>query len=163
MQSVIEVQCPFCKVRGQIVTPPIGSIIVGPCPQCGEIVLLFCGVVLPLDKEIILNGEVEDKKQHLNETIMELVTRRIDELVENAHDQETAEQEELTYEEDEDVTRAADCGDAEALVAQGGADELYEVEPVSDPITDEEVRDFVNIDLHLIDRKAYFDKVFGKA
>lgn len=176
MQPVIEVQCPFCKARGQIVTPPVGSIIVGPCPRCSELVLLFCGAVLPLEKDVILHGTSDEKKTHLIETIMDLVENRIDELVDNAE------------------TNANDGdGEGEGIMEEPG--EFDEAEPVeaeeqaeeplpepreflprlplrrpstlsgtpSSEISDEEVRDFLDIDLHLIDRKEHFDKVFGRS
>lgn len=167
MQPVIEVQCPFCKARGQIVTPPLGAIIVGPCPRCSELVLLFCGAVLPLDKEIILRATAEDKKTHLTETIMEMVVNRIDELVDNAeagnldeHEVEVeATAETPTVDAASTGKSAADAGSAEGIVevmvpsvAQDGPTEA---------ITDEEVRDFLDIDLHLVDRKVHFDRVFG--
>ena len=175
MQPVIEVQCPFCKVRGQIVTPPVGSIIVGPCPQCAEIVLLFCGVVLPLNKDAILHGTVDEKKTHLTETIMELVTQRITELVENAQDSgDEALVEEIDYsaeELDENALQADEAVapvEADAAAAAGKVAEPVGVKPsctaecAVSPISDDEVHDFVNIDLHLIDRKEYFERVFGK-
>ena len=81
MFPVIEVQCPYCKATGQIMTPPLGSIIVGPCPRCNEMVLLFDGTVLPLDKDIISEGTAEEKKQHLLETIVDMAAGRVDELI----------------------------------------------------------------------------------
>ena len=65
MLSLIEVQCPHCGARGQIMMPPVGAIIIGPCPQCNELVVVFCGHVLPLEKEIMETGEVEERREHL--------------------------------------------------------------------------------------------------
>lgn len=146
MFPVIEVQCPFCKATGQIMAPPPGSIIVGPCPRCNEMVLLFNGAVMPLDKDIIAEGSVDEKKQHLLETIVDMVAVKIDELVES----------------DE-----AGSEPKRGKAKKSTAPRSKKIAPsVSDkkatPISREEVRDFVNIDLNLIDSKAYFDKVFKK-
>jgi hypothetical protein len=146
MMPVIEVQCPFCKATGQIMTPPLGSIIVGPCPRCNETVLLFDGTVMALDKDIIKSGTPEEKKQHLLETIIDMVAEKVEDLVDtedlggssrhSIHD-------DAQYSDDSNVTPS--IRDAEAP-----------------QISREDVRDFVNIDLHLIDSKNYFDKVFRK-
>lgn len=157
MQPVIEVQCPFCKARGQIVTPPLGAIIVGPCPRCQELVLLFGGAVLPLDKETILQGTATEKKTHLTETIMEMVVNRIDELVDSAEDQPAAADGDIeAVDEDEPVLSTA-AEEPPVPVHQPS----YAVEQPSSAITEQEVRDFLAIDLHLIDDKKHFDRIFG--
>ncbi|GAB4344601.1 MAG: hypothetical protein Kow0099_24150 [Candidatus Abyssubacteria bacterium] len=144
MFPIIEVECPFCKATGQIVAPPLGSIIVGPCPRCSEMVLLFNGSVMPLDKDIINGGTADEKKQHLLETIVELVADRVDELVESG-----------------------DVGSDSVKQPGKKGKPLRRVKPsVSNrkapPISRDDVRDFINIDLHLIDTRDYFEKVFGK-
>ena len=179
MQPVIEVQCPFCKARGQIVTPPLGAIIVGPCPRCNELVLLFCGAVLPLDKDIILQATPDEKKSHLTDTIMELVVNRIEELVDNAEgstdeplietDDVIAEAVELAEEavaEAEDAVAEAGAASVPAVTAEAPTESARVPSVATDgpvtAITDQEVQDFLNIDLHLIDRKQHFDRVFGE-
>lgn len=146
MFPVIEVQCPFCKTTGQIMAPPLGSIIVGPCPRCNEMVLLFDGTVMPLDKDIITEGSPEEKKQHLLETIVDVVANKVDELIEN--------------------------GEIETEPKQKGRKKVSSIkkrkvnpsvtDKTAPPISREDVNDFINIDLHLIDSKDYFDKVFKK-
>ena len=183
MQPVIEVQCPFCKARGQIVTPPVGAIIVGPCPRCSELVLLFCGAVLPLDKEIILHATPDEKKTHLTDTIMGLVVNRIDELVDNA--ESDMDEVELVDNAESDVDEARSEAESVADPAESSSAALAESAEAAAPaldfgplptkvmapsfaddrpttvITDSEVEDFLHIDLHLIDRKEHFERVFG--
>lgn len=146
MFPVIEVQCPFCKTTGQIMAPPLGSIVVGPCPRCSEMVLLFDGTVMPLDKEIINEGTAEEKKHHLLETIVEMVAVKVDEIIERGGI------------ESQPKLRGR---------RKSGSSRQKRVFPsVSNrdaaPISRDEVRDFINIDLHLIDSKDYFDKMFKK-
>ncbi len=146
MFPVIEVQCPFCKTTGQIMAPPLGSIVVGPCPRCSEMVLLYDGTVMPLDKEIITEGTAEEKKHHLLEAIVEMVAVKVDELIESGGI------------ETEPQFRGR---------RKGNSSKRKRISPSvtnrnADPISREEIQDFINIDLHLIDSKDYFDKMFKK-
>ena len=146
MLPVIEVQCPFCNASGQIMAPPLGSVVVGPCPRCGEIVLLYDGTVLPLEKDIIIDGTDEEKKQHLLETILEMVASKVDEVIENNELGAESKQQSHT---------------------KKGSGGTKKIKPSvrnkkAPPIGREDVRDFVDIDLHLLDSKHYFDKVFKK-
>jgi len=146
MFPVIEVQCPFCKTTGQIMAPPMGSIVVGPCPRCSEMVLLYDGTVMPLDKEIINEGTAEEKKHHLLETIVEMVAVKVDELVERG---------EIEAEPKLRGRRKASSSRQKRIFPSVTNRDAT-------PISREEVRDFINIDLHLIDSKDYFDKIFRK-
>lgn len=145
MFPVIEVECPYCKATGQIMTPPLGSIIIGPCPRCNEMVLLFDGTVMPLDRDIIAEGTPEEKKQHLLEAIVDMAAGKIDELIDSgelgtrsANDQNTGRP---TTKDTKQIRPSIQNTDAPSISRQ-------------------DVRDFINIDLHLIDSKDYFDKVF---
>jgi len=143
MFPVIEVQCPYCKATGQIMTPPLGSIIVGPCPRCNEMVLLFDGAVMQLDKDIIAEGAPEEKKQHLLETILDMAAGKIDELLENG-----------------ELGAEPTNGDSEPKKRPGRRRRPSIRNKSAPSISRDDIRDFVNIDLHLIDSKGYFDKVF---
>ena len=148
MFPVIEVQCPYCKATGQIMTPPLGSIIVGPCPRCNEMVLLFDGSVIPLEKDIVTGGTAEEKKQHLLEAIVDVTAAKIDELIDSG-----------------ELGRGSkDTKSQTPSKETPGASPKKILPSVRDAeasfISQQEVHDFVNIDLHLIDSKDYFDKVF---
>ena len=146
MFPVIEVECPYCKATGQIMTPPLGSIIVGPCPRCNEMVLLFDGTVMPLDRDIIAEGTAEEKKQHLLEAIVDMAAGKIDELIDSG----------------EIGARSAANQSADQPTASHPEHVAPSVQNADAPyISRQDVRDFKNIDLHLIDSKDYFDKVFA--
>jgi hypothetical protein len=146
MFPLIEVQCPFCKATGQIMAPPMGSIVVGPCPQCDEIVLLYDGTVMPLDKDIISEGTREEKKQHLLETIIDMVAEKVDGVIEGGDIRPKSARE--PGKKKKDVKTAS--------IKPSVRDKK------APPISREDIRDFVNIDLHLIDSKGHFDKMFKK-
>jgi hypothetical protein len=145
MFPVIEVQCPYCKATGQIMTPPLGSIIIGPCPRCNEMVLLFDGSVIPLDKDIVTSGTPEEKKQHLLEAIVDVTATKIDELIDSgdlgSRPKTPMPGREMTESRPKEVMPSVRNEEAPYISRQ-------------------EVSDFVNIDLHLIDSKDYFDKAF---
>ncbi|MBI4831211.1 MAG: hypothetical protein HY801_06585 [Candidatus Lindowbacteria bacterium] len=146
MFPIIEVECPFCKATGQIMAPPLGSIVVGPCPRCGEMVLLYNGTVMPLDKNIMTDGTIEEKKQHLLETIVDMVAVKVDEVVENDDMKPEPKQKQ--------AKKGKTIG--KKRVSPSVSDRT------APPISREDIRDFVSIDLHLIDSRSYFEKVFGK-
>lgn len=130
--------------------PPVGAIIIGPCPQCSELVTVFCGQVLPLEKAVMESGSVEERREHLLETLNDFLRDRIERLI---TDEESAEG-------NEDETAEFEAADAE----------LAEPEPEQKakaalsgpgPITQNEFDQFMDVDLKLLDNKNYFDSVFG--
>jgi len=114
MLSIVEVKCPHCGAEGRIMLPPMGSIILGPCPECSEMVVVFCGRVLPLDKEIVTEGSIEQRKAHLLQVLTQFLRERIDLLVKDSDpntltgdDLGTGEVDELMAEaQAEDIERA---------------------------------------------------------
>ena len=146
MFPLIEVQCPFCKTTGQIMAPPLGSIVVGPCPRCDEMVLLYDGIVMPLEKDIINEGTGEEKKQHLLETIVDMVAEKVDGVIEGG---------------DIGPNPAREPGKKKKGVKTASIRPSVR-DKNAPPISPEDIHDFVNIDLHLIDSKGHFDKVFKR-
>ena len=142
MLSLIEVQCPHCGARGQIMIPPVGSIIIGPCPQCEELVVVFCGHVLPLDKQLMESGTVDDRRDHLLTALTGFLHERVHRLLLGE-----------TLAEGE-------------LVEEGFIGPIDDpTEPSSEsaeqsPITETEMERFTDVDLKLLDNTAYFRSVF---
>ena len=137
MVSLISVQCPHCGAQGQILLPPVGSIIIGPCPECKELVAVFCGQVLPLNKELMENADLDEKRTHLLEVLTNFLRERVGKLM--ADDGAIAE----SYEE-----------------FDGPPLDFEESEKPADEISQTEVDEFLDVDLKLLDNKAYFKSVF---
>ena len=154
MLSLIEVKCPHCGAQGQIMLPPLGAIIVGPCPECQGMVVVFCGRVMPLDSEIMAAGSTEEKQDHLIEVLGTFLQERIKRLFNPANAPEAspsapngALQEDLgEHEEDSSMP-------APGAISLTGADQ-------PDMISDEEFSRFITTDLKLIDNPKYFKAVF---
>ncbi len=160
MLSLIEVQCPHCGARGQIMMPPVGAIIIGPCPQCSELVVVFCGHVLPLDKQIMESGGLEERREHLLSVLMEFLQDRIGKLM--SEEAEAAENEASDSDESpvpaETEESAVPSGSAPASLT----DESKHAGALT-PISQSEMERFASIDLKLLDNKAYFKSVFEKS
>ena len=135
MLSLIKVECPHCGARGQIMVPPVGALIIGPCPQCNELVVVFCGNVLALDKETMENGTTDDRRDHLMEVLTDFL---------------------------EDHVAALFYDDVELI--EGHSEETggeLKLEGQTSPISQDELERFRDIDLKLLDNQAYFKSVFG--
>lgn len=80
MLSFVDVRCPHCGAQGKIVLPPLGTMLIGPCPACRGMLALFNGSVLPLDSKIILDGTTEEKKKHIIEVFSSFIEDKIDDF-----------------------------------------------------------------------------------
>jgi len=125
MLSLIEVVCPHCGAHGQIVLPPVGTIIVGPCPECQGLVVVFCGHILPLDKSIMLDGTVQQKRDHLLAIFTEFLKDRIAQMI------------------PDDTESMGNHSAPQVNVHDGG------------PISDEEMETFRNLGLRGLDDPGY--------
>lgn len=148
MLSMVEVKCPHCNVRGQIMLPPLGAIIVGPCPNCDELVVVFCGRVLPLNKETMVNGSSTEKHEHLKSVLVDFMDDRIRKVVDQLTPEVTEGLHDYTPEND-DYTPNMDEQPATTTII----DE-------SKAISDNELDKFLRFDLPRIDNKDYFRAVF---
>lgn len=142
MLSLLEVKCPHCQMRGQISVPPMGALVFGPCPQCGELLLVFCGRVLQMDKDIMMNGSDDEKHGHLMDVLTEFLDGRVRQMLDNSPD--------LSEEIRKQVGGIADAGLPSAFQPETCAD-----------IGQHEVDQFVNVDLKLLDNNDYFRSIFG--
>jgi hypothetical protein len=148
MLSMVEVKCPHCSVRGQIMLPPLGAIIVGPCPNCDELVVVFCGRVLPLNKETMVNGTPDQKHEHLKSVLVDFMDDRIRKVVDQLTPEVTEGLHDYTPETDDYVPSTEELPAPTAI-----ADE-------SKAISENELDKFLQFDLPRIDNKDYFRAIF---
>jgi hypothetical protein len=162
MISLIKVKCPHCSAEGQIMAPPPGAIIIGPCPECQELVVVFCGRVLPLDREVMLKGNRDQRKEHLYDVLKGFLHERVNRLFENGDDipfddsrEEAAGTPDFGYLDGmTDVEGLS--GEEEGLLPQPAQHALN----AETSISDEELQAFLAVDLKLIDNRDYFKAVF---
>ena len=129
--------------------PPVGAIIIGPCPQCKEMVVVFCGQVLALDKDVMENGSADERKEHLLSVLTEFLDDRIGKMMEAAPTEEGA------MSEDFDVPSDQAGGESES---ESPEERKVQQQVV---ISQSEFDRFLEVDLNLLDNKAYFKSVFG--
>lgn len=154
MLSLIEVTCPHCAAQGQIMLPPLGAIIIGPCPECHGMVAVFCGKVLALDKEIMTGGLTSEKRGHLNAVLGTFLQDRIEHLFSDEDVEEI-----VTFDhENEDDDESEQRQGRPAETALGRIDVYGNTQAA--PITSEEVESFKNVDLRLLDNPDYFKAIF---
>lgn len=138
MLSLIPVKCPHCGAQGQIMIPPMGAIIIGPCPQCSELVVIFCGHVLPLTRTEMESPEVDDRRKHLFGVLSEFLEDRVYKM----------------------LTEDVDFHD-ESLEGSEYTEDVSSDLEAQNPIAQSELERFTDVDLKLLDNKAYFKTVFG--
>ncbi len=170
MISFITVQCPHCGVSGQILMPPAGSVIVGPCPRCGMPVVLFHGWVLPLQKEVMASADTEQIRQHVKEVLRRFIEERVDHLFDHVatkgpEGESPADDKAVPHERPPRGARqeTGSASDANAVphlrafrfnVRAGNKRE-------AGAITDQEFRHFVQEELERLDDSGYFRSIFG--
>ena len=150
MISLIQIRCPHCGAKGKMMLPPTGLILIGPCPQCHELVAIFCGQALPLDTEIMKSGSTEEKEAHLLVVLTEFIESQIGEMVHQSFGAEENTDENL------DPPSVHSGTDADA---DWTAEEHEQAGDMS--ISAEEVLYFRDTELNLLDNPDYFRAIFG--
>jgi hypothetical protein len=138
--------------------PQLGAIIVGPCPQCSEMVMVFCGRTLALDRTLLTNATTEEKRQHVLTALTGFLSERVDELVDQINETETI----MSH---EGLGRQAPVSPLDDLVDEDVEEEAmalldYDAE-TGEVISENELCQFRQIDLKLLDNREYFDSIFG--
>ena len=140
MINIIKVQCPHCGVEGQLMLPDTDILIVGPCPECNNTVVIFAGKALPLDTELMSHATKEDAYTHISDVLTKFVGERLDQLFGMVEANETS--------------HTAPESDAAEKTE-------YQRTRKDAAISSKEVHEFVEEQLPLIDNIKYFKAIFG--
>lgn len=161
MISFITVTCPHCGISGQIVMPPAGSVIVGPCPRCSQPVVLFHGWVLPLEKGVMESGKVGDIRQHVKEVLSKFITERVDRLFDHMETERRREAD--TRGDRTEVRKQAETEPFRRFIASQLRHRMSREsqKQKAGKITDQEFQQFVEEELNKIDDNEYFRSIFG--
>jgi hypothetical protein len=137
--------CPHCGTPRIITSKvPKDVVVVMPCPNCRELVVLFRNKAIALSRKIMEQGSFEERKDHIAEIITEFFEPGMLglPLSENG----------AGFELDDSAESEADdfneLFDADSTTAKG-------------PISEKELDEFVRLDLNRIDEPNYFKKYFG--
>jgi len=145
---MMEVECPHCFAKGQMQAPPPGAVIIGPCPRCSGMVVIFCGRALALDKDTMIDGTNEDKQEHLMAVLGEFLEERVQQIVGM-----------ISSVSDEDLQQMID----QEVVDESSMPEMDDAEdtPERSQISDEEMSKFLDFELPGIDDPATFRQNFS--
>lgn len=158
MLSFLNMKCRGCESVYTLSIEELSVAVLFKCFECGQYNIYIAGHVLELDQDIMNEGSDEERTSHIAEIVEEFAS----EFAKNA----------LTK-----VDRLVNVN-VEIDLSKAGHPKkkrkkkngLSKHEPSMQPsvkhanapvISSEEVRDFVKIDLNLIDKKRFFDKFFG--
>ena len=175
MLSFLKVKCPHCGAEGHLVAPPAGAIVVGECPKCAEMVVLFGGEVLALEKARMTPGS-EEARRHL----MDVIARRLwGRIKQDFSEKAAGESPEVSSPPGNaphfmsDVPPSPEPG-AHAPRPERPRPEAPRMEkrrPASEggggrfkgrgPITREEMEHYARVELDLLDDKEFFKSTFG--
>ena len=133
----MDIECPGCGEQKTIDLPSKSSAALAVCLSCGEIIVIYKECVVSLDRHILANGSVEEKRRHVAAMILEFVR----------HENETKDSVELD-------TGSLELPCLEQIERQEAVDDL----PL---ISSKEADDFCRIDLNLIDQEVHFNRIFG--
>ncbi len=147
MLSFVDVRCPHCGAQGKIVLPPLGTVLVGPCPQCKGMVVLFNGTTLPLDSKIILEGTIEEKKKHISEVFSAFIEERVEEFFNPQREKNSS----------SELDNPVDSFKSEHRVEEYSRHRIKK----NRPITRDEVRKFKESEIDLLDNPDIFRKYFN--
>ncbi|HOF41034.1 MAG TPA: hypothetical protein PLD73_13250 [Candidatus Hydrogenedentes bacterium] len=124
--------------------------MIGPCPQCRELVAVFCGHALPLDSEVMKSGSAEEKGAHLLVVLTEFIESQIGEMVQQS------------FQAEDGADESLDPPSIHSGVEADAAWAVEEQEQLSNPaISAEEVSYFCETELNLLDNSDYFHAIFG--
>ena len=150
MINIIKIKCPHCGVEGQLVLPESDALIIGPCPECNNTVVIFAGKALALDKEFLTRATKEEAYNHLYGVLEGLVREKLDKVFNSAFPaapldspQEDADAlEDETRDESPDISTLSNASDTSAISAG-------------------ELHAFIQEELPLLDNRDYFKAIFG--
>jgi len=160
MLSFINMKCSACESVYTLLIEQLNIVLLFKCYECGQHNVYVAGNILELDQQIMTEGTDAQKRKHIVNTVQcfagkfaENVFGHIDRMVNVNVDIEMVESRRRRRKRmTEKPQPAKEIASARPVpsIKQMDAPE----------ISADEVKDFVKIDLNLIDKKHYFDKFF---
>jgi hypothetical protein len=138
-----RILCPHCQNRKLPTSRvPKDVVVVMPCPECSELVVLFRSKALALDRRILQSGSHEERKMHIAGIIAEFLEPGLMKFA---------------FQEPSLATEFGDDDDDDDAISLSDTD----VEDDTVPISEDDVKDFARIHLRRIDDGDYFRRHLG--
>lgn len=161
MLSFINMKCPACESVYTLSIEELNIIVLFKCFECGQHNLYVAGHILELDQEIMATGTEEEKRSHIVETVQFFACEFAGNVLSNV-DRVVNVNVEIALQGEGRGKRKRISRKSERRKKVSAPQLLPSVKRADAPeISLEEVRDFVKIDLNLIDKECYFNKFFG--
>ena len=162
MQSSLNIRCSACDSMYTLSSEELNVLALFKCYSCGEYNAYISGHVLPLDKNIMEKGTEPERRQHVIEILQLWACEFAGNVLGNV-------EKVIDINVNAGLRISDACEFAPLDEEDKNADKppLYQLHPTilwedAPEITRDEVRDFINIDLNLIDSEQYFNKFFGR-
>ncbi|GAB4345584.1 MAG: hypothetical protein Kow0099_25960 [Candidatus Abyssubacteria bacterium] len=157
MLSFMNMKCPTCESVYTLSIEELSVAVLFKCFECGQHNLYIAGHVLSLDPEIMTDGTEDEKIDH----IVDKVETFGSEFAEDAFSKV-----ERMVNVNVEVEMEKDGHPKKKRKKKKAGRRERTLQPSvrranAPAISPEEIRDFLNIDLNLIDKKWFFDKHFG--
>jgi len=160
MLSFINMKCAACESVYTLSIEQLNIVLLFKCYECGQHNVYVAGNILELDQEIMTQGTDAEKRKHIVRTVQEFACEFSENVFANI-DRMINVNVEIEMKETRRRRRKKMKEKSESAKEITGHKPAPSVLQVDAPeITTDEVKDFVKIDLNLIDKKHYFDKFF---
>jgi hypothetical protein len=138
-----ELICPHCQSKefGDVDKVPKGVVAVMSCPDCAELVVRFRNRAIALNRELLNNGSKDERAAHLADVISDFIEDGFPNF-------EMLQSPQFSQEDNENDS-----------VESQPIDERHEVQDLQ-PISDDELKQFIDFDLNGLDNVDYFRKNF---
>ena len=157
----LHVKCPLCESMYTLSIKELNVIVLFRCNECDQHNMYVCGQVIMLDTDIMVQGTDIEKRCHVLEILQlwardfaDNVSRNVNRVIDvnvDAGLRNSGSWESTPVEKKAEAARERPASRRHPTVLWMDAPK----------ITDEEVHDFISIDLNLIDRNRYFNRFFG--
>lgn len=139
---VLDVRCPHCQAQGRLALPRPSVLLIGPCPVCHELVLIFAGETFPIDTRTFESGGVSDKKAYLENILGDFIRQSVQQIFASPGN-----------------TKSSSPPHSDPFSDPRRASRVDR--PKQGRITDSEFERFVSEDLQALDNPRYFEDIFG--
>lgn len=162
MISFLQVECAACEAVYTLSTEELNVLVLFQCLGCGQHNVYVSGYVLALDNDIMEHGTEIERKRHIIESLQLWACNYAGNVLRNVNKVIDVNVNAKLRRSDYRNHNFLEKGREESNEISGPRHHPSIVWLDAPQITDDEVRDFINIDLKLIDRKCYFNKFFGR-
>jgi hypothetical protein len=154
-------KCTKCGAEYTLSVADLNVMAIFKCFACDQHNLYVAGHVLELDQHIMIEGTNDEKRRHIVETVQLFACEFAGNVINNVDRVINVNVEADLPETDRRGKKRRKKKRAETPELSGQRLYPSRVRLDAPEISRQEVRDFASIDVHLIDRKEYFEKFFG--